>query len=203
MPTDGVAAWDARYAAADRVWSAEPNRWAVEVLGDLPPGTALDLGTGEGRHAVWLARLGWRVTAVDFSGEAIRKARTLQQAHLPEARIDWRQADVVTDPPPAAAFDAVLLMFLHLPRPQHRTLLRGAARALAPGGTLLLVGHDLANLTDGRGGPQDPDVLFTAEDLLADLEGLEGLDVVRAGRAERAVGDAVALDTVLHVVRRP
>lgn len=202
MPTDGVAAWDARYAAADLVWSAGPSRWAVEVLGDLPPGVALDLGTGEGRHAVWLARRGWRVTAVDFSGEAIRKARALQEAHLPGAPIDWRQADVLADPPPRAAFDAVLLMYLHLPRAQHRTLLRAAARALAPGGTLLLAGHDLANLTAGRGGPQDPDVLFTAEDLVAHLEGLEGLDVVRAERAERPVGDAVALDTVLHVVRR-
>jgi 2-polyprenyl-3-methyl-5-hydroxy-6-metoxy-1,4-benzoquinol methylase len=56
-------AWDQRYAAAERVWSVEPNVWLAQVARDLPPGRALDLACGEGRNAVWLAERGWRVTA--------------------------------------------------------------------------------------------------------------------------------------------
>jgi hypothetical protein len=101
MVRDPAADWDARYATSGLVWSAEPNRWAEEVLGGLLPGRALDLGTGEGRHAVWLARRGWEVTAVDFSGEAIRKAAEHQRANAPETlgRITWVRADVVAEAP--------------------------------------------------------------------------------------------------------
>ncbi|MEI2785642.1 MAG: methyltransferase domain-containing protein [Candidatus Nanopelagicales bacterium] len=74
-------AWDDRYAAEDRVWGGEPNRFVVQYLGDLPPGSAIDLGAGEGRNSVWLAQQGWDVTAVDFSATGLRKAR--QMAAMP------------------------------------------------------------------------------------------------------------------------
>lgn len=201
------AHWDARYAGPDRVWSAEPNPFVVETFSGLPPGAALDLGTGEGRHATWFASRGWTVTAVDFSAEAIRKARALQAAHAAETlgRVEWVRADVVAEPPRPRAYDAVAVMYLHLAAPQRRQALRGAAEALAPGGTLLVVGHDSANLAQGVGGPQDPAVLFTAEDVVADLAGQSGpaLRVVRAERGMRPVGDdgAAALDAVV-VARR-
>lgn len=198
------AHWDARYAEADLVWTAEPNPLVVETFSGLPPGAALDLGTGEGRHATWFASRGWTVTAVDFSAEAIRKARALQEQHAPATadRIEWVRADVVAEPPRPRAYDAVAVMYLHLPAPQRRRALRGAAEALAPGGTLLVVGHDSANLTEGVGGPQDPAVLFTAEDVGADLA-VPGLQVLRAERVSRAVGGdgATALDAVV-VARR-
>lgn len=205
MGTDGAAAWDARYAATPLVWSAEPNRWVEEVFSGLPVGAALDLGAGEGRHAIWLARRGWRVTAVDYSGEAVRKAAAIQEQYAPETRnrIIWVHADAVAEPPAPRSFDAVLLMYLHLPAGQRRALLRAGAEAVRPSGTLLLVGHDRCNLTEGTGGPREPAVLFTADDLLEDLDGLTGLEVRRAERVERTIPgtDDVALDTLLVIVR--
>ncbi|PFG39263.1 methyltransferase family protein [Georgenia soli] len=199
------AAWDARYGEAGRVWSAEPSRFLVETFSALPAGSVLDVGTGEGRHATWLASRGWTVTAVDFSAEAIRKARELQRDHAPATvgRIEWVRADVVAEPPRPAAYDAVVVLYLHLPAQHRRQVLRGAAEALAPGGTLLVVGHDSANLAEGVGGPQDPAVLFTAGDVVEDLAGAH-VRILRAERVARPVGDdgAAALDAVV-VARRP
>lgn len=196
--------WDARYAEQAHVWSAEPSRFVVETFSDLPAGTALDVATGEGRHAIWFASRGWTVTAVDFSGEAIRKARALQEAHAPgtAGRIEWVRADVVAEPPRPRAYDAVAIVYLQLPALQRRRVLRAGADALAPGGTLLVVGHDSTNLTEGVGGPQNPAVLFTADDVAQDLAG-SGVSILRAERASRPVGDdgAAALDAVV-VARR-
>lgn len=199
------AAWDARYAADGRVWTTQPNVWAVEALGDLPPGTALDLGTGEGRHALWLAARGWDVTAVDFSAEALRTARAVQSANAPDttARVDWVHADLLTYTPEPGSQDAVLLMYIHLPAAERRTLVRSAARALAPGGTLLVVAHDLTNPAEGTGGPSDATVLFTAQGVAADLAGMAGVEVRLAERRPRAVeGEpGPALDAVVVAVR--
>ncbi|PVU83714.1 class I SAM-dependent methyltransferase [Cellulomonas sp. WB94] len=200
-----AAAWDARYAAGGRVWTPQPNLWAVEAFGDLTPGTALDLGTGEGRHALWLAGLGWDVTAVDFSAEALRTARAVQGADAPgtTAHIEWVHADLLTYTPAAGSQDAVLLMYIHLLAPDRRALVRSAARALAPGGTLLVVGHDLTNPAEGTGGPSDATVLFTAHDVAADLAGEPGIEVRLAQRRPRTVEGAVrpALDAVVVAVR--
>lgn len=187
-------AWDARYAASDLVWGAEPNRWVVRELADLTPGTALDLAAGEGRNSIWLARRGWRVTALDFSAVALERGARLA-ADLPGeavARLHWQLGDARSWRPPAGRrFDLVLLAYLQLPADERRSALRGAAAALAPGGTLLVVGHDTTNLTEGVGGPQDARVLFTPQDVLDDLAG-SGLETVRAERVLRPVGDGSA-----------
>jgi len=200
-----AAAWDARYAAGGRVWTPQPNVWAVEALGDLPPGHALDLGTGEGRHALWLAGLGWDVTAVDFSAEALRTARTVQGAEAPgtTAHVEWVQADLLTYAPEPGSQDAVLLMYIHLLPADRRALVRSAARALAPGGTLLVVGHDQTNPAEGTGGPSDEAVLFTAQEVAADLVASAGVEVRLAERRARAVEGAPrpALDAVVVAVR--
>ena len=198
-----AADWDARYAGSPLVWSAGPNRWVRETFTDRTPGHALDLGAGEGRHALWLAGRGWDVTAVDFSAEAIRKARSLQAENAPGTlgRIAWVRADVLTYRHPPRTCAAVLALYLHLPAAERRTVLRAAAEALAPGGTLLVVGHDRTNPAEGVGGPSDLAVLFTAEDVVADLGALPGLEVRRAERARRPVGDGVALDALVEVVR--
>jgi SAM-dependent methyltransferase len=199
------ASWDARYAADGRLWSTEPNVWAVEVLGDLAPGAALDLGAGEGRHAMWLAARGWHVTAVDFSAQALRTAQAVQSANAPEttALIDWVHADALTYVPGPGSSDAVLLMYIHLPAAQRRALVRSTAHALTLGGTLLMVGHDRTNPTEGIGGPSDPEVLFTAADVVDDLSGLTGVEVRSAGRRPRVVAGAPrpALDAVVVAVR--
>ncbi|RKT08869.1 methyltransferase family protein [Streptomyces sp. 1114.5] len=181
--------WDDRYAASELVWGAAPNRWVVRELADAAPGHALDLAAGEGRNAIWLADRGWEVTGLDFSAVALERAERLT-AELPDEvadRLTWRHGDARTFDAPAAGYDLVLVAYLQLPAADRWTVLRRAAEALAPGGTLLVVGHDLSNLTEGVGGPQDPAVLFTPEDVLADLDGL-GLHAVCAERVHRTVG---------------
>ncbi|RYV49517.1 class I SAM-dependent methyltransferase [Pengzhenrongella frigida] len=200
-----AAAWDARYATDELIWTAEPNRWLVETFAGRPPGVALDLGAGEGRNSLWLAAAGWDVTAVDFSVEAIRKGRAVQAAHAPETipRVTWVHADLRSYVPVPRSSTAVAVLYIHLPGADRRTLARAAAEALAVGGVLLVVGHDATNPTEGIGGPSDPAVLFTAADVVADLAGLPGLEVRRAERRGRPVGTdgRVALDAVVEIVR--
>lgn len=193
-------AWDRRYADSELVWSAAPNRFFAAEVADLPPGTALDLGAGEGRNALWLADQGWEVTAVDFSAVAIDKARAIAESRgLP---VGWVVADVSEYTPDAGSFDLVALAYLHLQPALHHHVLRGAAAALAPGGTLLVIGHDRSNITQGVGGPQDPSVLFTPDEVATDLQHLE---VVRAERVYRTVatagGDQVAIDALIRATR--
>lgn len=183
-------AWDERYAARDLVWSREPNQFVAREVGDLPPGTAVDLGAGEGRNAIWLAARGWRATAVDFSQVALDKGARL--AADAGTEVAWVCADV-TAWQPAEPVDLVVVAYLQLPAAQRRRAVQGAARMLAPGGTLLLVAHDSTNLDEGTGGPQDPRVLMDADDVLGDLRELAdtggpGLEVVHAGRVAREVG---------------
>jgi SAM-dependent methyltransferase len=196
-------AWDERYAASDLVWSAEPNVFVAAELGDLAPGRALDLAAGEGRNAIWLARRGWTVTAADFSQVALDKGRQLAG----DTGIRWVCADATRWDEPAA-YDLVVVAYLQLPAPERRAAMRAAYASLVEGGTLLVVAHDSSNLAEGTGGPQDPAVLMTAEDVLGDLDGL-AFDVVRAERVARQVGDGhgeeqarTAWDCLVRLVRR-
>jgi SAM-dependent methyltransferase len=194
------ADWDRRHRGTELVWTAQPNRFVVEELGGLPPGRALDLGSGEGRNAVWLAEGGWQVTAVDFSSVALDKARRLAQAR--GVTVDWVLADLRGYRPEPGAYHLVLVAYLHLSPLERVAVLAGAVAALAPGGTLLVIGHDLANLTQGVGGPQDPAVLYTPEAIVAELD---GLTVHRAERVRRPVDTApepgVAIDTLVRATR--
>ena len=138
--------WDRRYAGSELVWTAEPNRFLVAEAEGLAVGRALDLACGEGRNAVWLAQRGWQVTGVDFSQVGLDKA-----ARLAEQRgvsVEWLRADVVDYVPPAAAFDLVAIFYLHIAGAAMRDVLPRAAGAVAPGGTLLVVGHDPTNIEE-------------------------------------------------------
>ncbi|PJE95440.1 class I SAM-dependent methyltransferase [Streptomyces carminius] len=185
--------------------------------GSLPPGRALDLAAGEGRNSVWLAARGWRVTAVDFSAVALERGRRLaaRQPSGTADRVTWVAADLTGYRPEPGAYDLLLVVYLHLPAGQRRTVLRRAARAVAAGGTLLVVGHDSVNLTEGIGGPRDPGVLFTPGDVLADTvgeavgqESVPDLETVRAERVRRPVtgpdGEpAEAVDALVRLRRPP
>ncbi len=177
--------WDRRYAERELVWSAEPNRFLVAETQALPPGRALDLACGEGRSALWLAERGWRVTAVDYSGVALEKAHRIAERRGVE--VEWVLADLLDYEPEAGAFDLVLVLYLHVPADERPPLLAKAAAAVAPGGTFLLVGHDLANLTEGWGGPSDASLLYTAAEIAGELPALE---VVKAERVYRRPEDA-------------
>ena len=180
-------AWDERYAAAELVWSATPNQFVAREVADLAPGRALDLAAGEGRNALWLAGRGWHVTAVDFSRAGLDKGRALEEHHRPDEPVRWVHADVLTYDAEPASYDLVLLAYLQLPEAERRTAVRRGFAALREGGTFLLVAHDSTNLTEGTGGPQDPDVLYTAEEVLSDLDG-ERFEVLTADRVARTVG---------------
>ncbi len=178
-------AWDLRYAAGAHVVQATPNALLVAELADLDPGLALDAACGEGRHALWLASRGWRVIGVDFSAVALRRARQLAlDADVAES-VEWRTSDVL-DIETEATFDLALLSYLQLEAAERRAAVRRAFVTLRPGGTFLLIGHDSTNLVEGTGGPQDPAVLYTCEEVLGDLDG-ERFEVQRAERVTRAV----------------
>ena len=183
-----AAAWNERYAGTDLVWSATPNQFVASELGSLAPGRAVDLAAGEGRNALWLASLGWEVTAVDFAAAGLEKGRsvaeTLELAHP----VTWECADVLTWAADAP-YDLAVLAYLQLPAAERREAVRRAVAALRPGGTFLLVGHDTTNLSEGVGGPQDASVLMTAEDVLGDLADID-VEVVRADRVARVVEPA-------------
>ncbi|MEV4756251.1 methyltransferase domain-containing protein [Micromonospora sp. NPDC049559] len=199
--------WDERYSSADRIWSGNPNPHLVTTAGDLVPGDALDVGCGEGADAIWLAGRGWRVTGMDVSGVALRRAA----GHAAEAgteiaeRITWERADVLTWTPQPRGFDLVTAHFIHLPRPELESLHRRLASAVRPGGTLLVVGHHPSDLETTIGRPNLPDLMFTAERVAAVLDPREW--EISTGAPERRAVDpegrpVTIRDAVLRAVRR-
>lgn len=191
-------AWDERYRSQDLVWSATPNEFVAAELSGKSPGRALDVAAGEGRNAVWLAEQGWQVTALDFSPVAVAKGRALAQQR--GVSVHWVIADVTEDPWPQGPYDLVVVAYLQLPIPEEALVLARAGAAVAPGGMLLVVGHDRSNLERGHGGPSQPEVLLTA-DAVADAAERAGLDVERAEVVAREVatddGPREALDTLV------
>jgi 2-polyprenyl-3-methyl-5-hydroxy-6-metoxy-1,4-benzoquinol methylase len=195
-------AWDQRYRGRELVWMSEPNRFLVSETSSLAPARAIDLACGEGRNAVWLAERGWEVTGVDFSSVGIEKARQLEDAR--GVRVEWVVADLLEFRPETRSFDLVIVFYLQVAASQRTTILRAAADAVAPGGTFLLVGHDRRNIEQGYGGPQDPAVLYTAEDVTEALAGT-GLRIERAEPVQRPVQTAgetqIALDALVRASR--
>ena len=191
--------WDARYREAPDLWTQEPNAPLAQFAAGLQPGRALDVGAGEGRNALWLATHGWAVTAIDVSAVALERAA--QRAGARGAQVECVVADWREHPFGEAAFELVVVSFMH-PQPGDRdTLFERAARALVPGGHLFTVGVVLAD--HGRRGPPDADRLYTPQRL---RDSLHGLDVLRCeehsyeqdhSSGRRKVTDAVA------IARRP
>jgi SAM-dependent methyltransferase len=191
--------WNRRYAAVENLWATRPNRFLVSEVADLPPGRALDLACGEGQNAIWLATLGWDVTGVDYSEVALGKANA--RADRGGVAVEFVCADLVAYEPRPSAYDLVLVLYLHIPFTARGAVHARACAALAPGGTFLLLGHDRANLTDGVGGPSDPDLLYTADEIAAELPGLK---IEKATTVLRDVDgeDRDAIDTIVRA-RRP
>lgn len=203
-----AAAWNARYDTAEFVWTGEPNLFLPPEVASLTPGQALDLACGEGRNAVWLGTQGWEATGVDFSSTGVAKGEQLAAER--GVMVDFVVADATTWDAPVGAFDLVIVFYLQLPADERAAAVATAVRALAPDGTFLLVAHDLLNLTEGHGGPQDAGVLTTAEavvdelaaaSLAADVE----LVIERAERVDRVVetpdGPRTAIDTLVRARR--
>jgi len=192
--------WDQRYSTNELIWTGRANQFVEAHLAELEPGTAIDLGAGEGRNAVWLARLGWDVTAVDFSQVGLDKALDLAAQSGVAIKVDCADA---TTWAPDAPVDLVMLSYLQLPAEAQTVVLAHAATWLAPGGTLFVIAHDRSNVHDGYGGPPSPEVCYTVDETLA---AIGALDVTTAEVAQRHVdtpeGTKVALDTLV-IARRP
>lgn len=191
--------WNRRYADQELFWSGEPNLFLVEQVADLPPGRAIDLAAGEGRNAIWLAGLGWRTTAVDFAETGLEKGRRIAEGRGLE--IDWIKADLLEFDPGSDCFDLVLLFYLQIPWNQMRVVLARAAKAVAPGGTFLLVGHDRSNLKQGHGGPSSEKVLYTPEEVAGELASLRIVEAATRLRPVEVEGGAVhAIDCLVRAV---
>lgn len=179
--------WEERYRGHAATSGMAPNAQLVAEAGDLPPGTALDAGCGEGADARWLAERGWRVTAVDIAANALRRAQQHTEplgADL-TGRIDWVAADLTHWTPPEDHFDLVSTQYVH-PAAGRAALFRRLAAAVAPGGTLLVVGHHPSDPhTTGSHAPV-PEVHFTAEEVAADLDP-DRWDIVVAEARTRTV----------------
>ena len=191
--------WDARYSAVENLWAAKPNRFLVAETQGLEPGRALDLACGEGQNAIWLASLGWDVTGVDYSEVAVAKARARAEREGLDAHFVC--ADLVEYEPEPESYDLVAVLYLHIPSTLRGTVHAKAASAVAPGGTFVLLGHDLSNATEGVGGPSDVDLLYTADEIAAELPDLEiekATTVLRDVRGE----ERDAIDTLVRA-RRP
>ena len=187
--------WNDLYRAVPVLWPIDPGPFLGAEVGDKQPGRALDLGAGEGRNSIWLAQRGWRVTAVDFSDVAVARGKAWAEEEGVTELITWLTTDLAEFRPEVRGFDLILSLFLHIPADQRRSVLRRAAGALAPGGTVLVVGYDRTNATEGTEGVRDPALLFSPEDIVQELGGL------RVERAER-LGVGQAVDAIVRA-RKP
>lgn len=195
--------WDTRYGSSERIWSGKPNVQLVREAAELTPGRALDAGCGEGADALWLARRGWRVTALDISAVALRRAAAHAEPEIAD-RISWRRTDLLNWRS-AERYDLVSAHFMQLPSELRDPLYANLAAAVAVGGTLLVVGHHPSDLHTMAHRP-DPTVLFTAEQIAATLDPEQWEIVVTDTRPRSATdpeGREISIsDAVLRARRR-
>jgi thioredoxin reductase/ubiquinone/menaquinone biosynthesis C-methylase UbiE len=204
-PSANQADWDHRYGG-DRIWSGNPNGTLVHEVGDLTAGRALDVGAGEGGDAVWLAEQGWQVTASDISSSALRRV---------EAEAERRGLDVVClladanalDPFGEEAFDLVSAQYASIPRTPDGRAVQNLVRAVAPGGTLLVVSHDLEPMRaaadePGHTRPFDPDAYVRVDDVAAALAASPAWTIEVHEKRPRPPGSATASHHVDDVVLR-
>ncbi|MFE3456144.1 class I SAM-dependent methyltransferase [Nocardiopsis aegyptia] len=190
--------WDEKYGDREQLFSGEPNGVLVAETADLEPGQALDVGCGEGADALWLARRGWLVTGVDISLVALGRAAEAA-ADLAD-RVSWTRADLTAVPPPTGAFDLVSVQYFPLRRQADHTALRGLLASVAPGGTLLVVGHDLTGLPPRHENGFDPADYYEPSDIAEHLD--EGwtvlVDETRTRTVPAPAGTHHTHDTVLR-----
>jgi SAM-dependent methyltransferase len=201
------AFWDDRYRTRTALWSGNPNPHLVAEADGLTPGTALDVGAGEGADAIWLARRGWRVTAVDLSAVALERAA----AHAAEAgagiaeQISWLHEDIISWDPGPGRYDLVSAQYMHLPAELRRGLFDRLAEAVATGGVLLIVGHHPSDLQTTIPRPPMPELFFTADDVSAGLDPGDWAILTSAARGRTAHdpdGNAVTIHDAVLQARR-
>jgi SAM-dependent methyltransferase len=193
-------AWNERHKAGD-FEGRGPNPTLMLASADLPRGTALELAAGSGTNAVWLATQGWRTTAVDWSSVGLANGRA--KAEATGISVEWLERDLFHWTPPARSFDLVVIVYLHVPPDERGPVYASAAAAVAPGGHLLVVGHDRLHGAEGQGGP-DPDRLFTATEIAREIVATDPeLTVERAEVVRRVPLPGSGPIDALLLIRRP
>lgn len=188
--------WDDRYGSATRIWSGDPNPQLVAETAELPPGTALDAGCGEGADAHWLAGRGWRVTAMDVSAVALSRGAAHVEGAVAD-RISWECVDLTGWVPDGRTYDLVSAQFLQFPPALRDPLFAGLAASVAPAGTLLVVGHHPGDMRHAGHRHHEPELFFTAEQIAATLDPAHW-EVLAADSRARAVRDAEGRETTFH-----
>lgn len=182
MAQHSQSEWNARYAGTERLFSSVPNQLLVELTKGLAPGSAVDLGAGEGRNSLWLASQGWDVTAVDLSDVALERLSSYaEQGNL---SVTTKVSDIESYLGQGYRFDLVVMAYIHVMPEDRKRMLEAASEAVAPGGHLFVVGHHLDSL--GKGGPSQPERLYT-EDIF--LDSLPGLELLLAERRQNSSSD--------------
>ncbi|MFE9809785.1 class I SAM-dependent methyltransferase [Streptomyces sp. NPDC005227] len=204
-PRFSAAFWDQRYSGTSALWSGEPNPALVEEVTALAPGTALEAGCGEGADAIWLAGQGWQVTGADFSTQALHRAADHTPAPL-TGRLTWQPADIREwKPGESPRYDLVTASFIHFPGPVRRAVFAALAARVSIEGHLVIIGHHPSDLDTAMPRPPEPDLFYTADDLIADLSAHAWKVVTRAARPRSTTtpdGTPVTLhDTVLTAQR--
>ena len=177
--------WNERYSTDEYIFGTEPNGFLEAVADQLKPGSVLCLADGEGRNSVYLARLGFDVTAMDLSEVGLEKARKLAARNGVE--INTVHADLNTFVLEPDRWDNMVSIFCHLPPPLRKRIHSAAAAGLTAGGVFLLEAYTVKQLAmPGKGGPADPEMLYSADLLKDDFQSLE---VVQALEVEREVNE--------------
>jgi thioredoxin reductase/SAM-dependent methyltransferase len=204
-PSANQADWEHRYGG-DQMWSGNPNGSLVNEISGLAPGRALDVGSGEGADAIWLAEQGWSVTASDISRVALDRVGA--EAERRGLRIECHHTDAnAAGAFAAATFDLVSAQYASIPRTPDARGVRNLLDAVAPGGTLLVVSHDLAPMrapidTHVTSRPFDPDAFVRVDDVAAALAGSPEWDVEVHEKRPRPPGAASASHHVDDIVLR-
>ncbi|GJQ32952.1 MAG: methyltransferase [Ignavibacteriaceae bacterium] len=163
--------WNARYTNEEFVYGKEPNEFFKEELDKLSPGKLLLPAEGEGRNAVYAAKAGWDVTCFDWSEEGKKKAEKL--AAEAGVKINYLVSDIGSFDYKEEEFDAVGLVFVHLPEEEREELHRNVVKSLKPGGTLIFNAYDKTQLGKDSGGPKDIELLYSLEQIVEDFIDLE------------------------------
>jgi 2-polyprenyl-3-methyl-5-hydroxy-6-metoxy-1,4-benzoquinol methylase len=186
----------------DKVARRPPNAQLMAEISDLPPGRALDAGCGHGADALWLATHGWQVTAVDFAAAALAHGRSMADAAGADvaARIDWIESDLATWTAEAGQYDLVACLYVHMAG-SVEDMVRRMANAVAPGGTLFLVGHRPIDPGTGAATAAANQVQVSVEGAVAALESNVWELVVAEERPRAVAGTGV--DAVIRARRVP
>ena len=179
--------WNSRYSEQEFAYGTKPNEFLKEQLKNLKTGTALFLGEGEGRNAVYASKLGWQVNAVDFSSSA--KVKALKLAEENKVTINYEVCDLNEYRFKENYYDLVVMIFLHLPLELREKVFKNSINSLKSNGILLVEAFNKNQINNSSGGPQSLDLLYSENDLLS---------LVKDLRTETIESKSIELDEGEH-----